>query len=176
MTPTETIHKECNRVFGCEIRTKRKKLAESEGRAVFYYYAKEYLPKISNESLGEYMNGRDHSTVTNAFKKMRETYLNDPIFKAKFEKVGDNLKQLESKYPKAKIEETEQEREIRMLKKDVKRLEKEIDRLRQLSKRKYDTDFKKMLAQIPLEKMENFKQTRLMPYLKMNGCKQKEAH
>jgi hypothetical protein len=167
----ETIHKECNRVFGCEIRTKRKKLAESEGRAVFYFYSKEYNPKLSNEFLGEYMNGRNHSTVTIAFKKMRETYLNDAAFKEKFEKVGQILKQLEAKEPKAKIQETQQEKEISLLKMDIKRLEKENDRLRQLSRRKYDTDFKKMLSAIPLEKIENFKETRLKPYLKMNSLR-----
>src|SRR5690606_29650425 len=164
---TETIHKECNRVFGCEIKTKNRNEVSIKGRAAFYWLCRKQNPKITLTELGNLM-GRDHVTSRHALIKVEETYLMDPFFRAKIKQLRESLDWV-IELPKIGNEEIQ----IQYLTSRVRDLEKEVERLKE---HKYDTDFKKMLAQIPIEKLEIFKTTRLIPFLKMNGCKQKEAH
>jgi predicted ATP-dependent protease len=165
----DTIYKTCKKVFECEIKTPSRKGKAPEGRATFYFYCKEYYPKITHDELGKYMAGRDHSTVTNALKKLEETYKPEKEFEVKFERVGKLLEKMYNKEEKIQVEETPEQFETRLLKKEIKDKERELDKLRKRTNRKFDNEIKRMLALIPEHKHEHFKETRLKPYLKMNA-------
>ena len=165
----ETIYRICSREYRLNLKDKSRKGKLPEGRATFYFYAKKYYPTITHGKLGKITGGRDHSTVTQALKRLNETYINDKAFKKIHDHIGKILEKIEDSQPTIKEEETQEQYEIRLLRKQIRENEREIDRLRRKTDVKFNNEIKRMLSQIPEHKINDFKETRLKPYLKMNS-------
>lgn len=147
------IYNVVNKVFALKLDADTKKYPHAEARSMFYYYCKKKFPTLSDAEVAKQIS-KDRITVYYALKKLNSTYLNNPILKNHFEKIGDTLDP-----NTVNIE----------LKKRLVFLEKEIDRLKQRNKNMFDSDLKQLISEIPEHKIEDFKETRLKPYLKMNS-------
>jgi hypothetical protein len=118
------------------------------------------------------MGGRDHATAYFATKALENTYLRSEDFKSRFERIGNILAKRAEKIEVVVLDETPEKKEIRNLKKLLVEKEKEIIKLRQRTDQKLNNEIKRMLSMIPDGKVEDFKETRLRPYLRMNGVNQ----
>ena len=166
LTPEE-IHSITNKVFQMEINVKSRKGYVPQGRACFYWYCRKYT-LLPFEQIGKYMGNRNHSTVLHSIKTLQDTYLRDPVVKSRFEKIG-HLLEKSAEQVQIVEGETPEQAEIRTLKKLLNEKEKEITKLRQRTNTKFNNEIKRMLSHIPQDKLEMFKTTRLIPFLKMNG-------
>ena len=96
-------------------------------RAYFYFLAYRNTG-LSLQAIGDFCNGKDHATVLHGIK-VYENYKNLPKFEAIIEKILPNIPKYFFEKPEQNL--TRQEREIKYLYSNKKRLEKEIEMLKQ---------------------------------------------
>lgn len=153
------------RLHGDKITTKNRKRENVTARAVYAKLCKDIFPYLSLDKIAKPIN-RDHATIIHAFKMIDNHLKNDNQYINLYKKASviinkdivatQNIKEIS-------YLESLEERIIQMSNTLIDK-NKQIEEL----KGQRPTDKYKEFDAIPEELLENFIETRLKPYLKLN--------
>jgi hypothetical protein len=154
------------RLHRAKITTKNRKRENVTARAVYAKLCKDIFPYLTLEKIAEPIN-RDHATIIHMFKAIDSHLKNDNEYINLYKKASviinkdviatQNVKEIS-------YLESLEERLIRMSNALIEK-NKEIERLKSLR----TSDRYKKFDRIPEELFETFIETRLEPFLKLNG-------
>lgn len=152
-------HATC-KAIGEDIGSKSRKQHLVYARYVFFHFARK-LTNCSLSEIGRVCGQRDHSTVLHGLKKFDQLMKYDD-FKSIFDIISIHLPNMES------INLTPQQREIKYLYANKARLEHQVELLKKrLGAVELEDDILELFRTIPTDKIKDFKETRLKPYLRM---------
>lgn len=167
MKKVNRLIQECNRVSKTNIRSKSRLRKTVYARAVFYTIVKSLHPKLSLNAIGNLVN-RDHSTVLFALRKAKETYMTDVIYQAMYTEVIAKVNANPDKFDvmqRTMIEiDPKTYKLINELKLNLKRTSRENDKLKNQMRNKRLLN---AISEMPEENIDDFINTRLIPYTKM---------
>lgn len=167
MKKVNRLIKECNRVCNADITSKSRVRKLVYARAVFYTIVKSLHPKLSLTAIGNLVN-RDHATVLFGLRKAKETYMKDVMYQAMYTEVIAKVNANPDKFDVAQnvmIEiDPKTYKLINELKSNLKRTLRENERLRNQMRNKRLLN---AISDMPEESIDNFIDTRLIPYTKM---------
>ena len=162
----EQIIEVIERLHNAKITTKNRKRENVTARAVYAKLCKDIFPYLSLDKIAKPIN-RDHATVIHMFKMIDNHLKNDNQYINLYKKASviinkdivatQNIKEIS-------YLESLEERIIQMSNALIEK-NKQIEEL----KGQRPTDKYKEFDAIPEELLENFVETRLKPYLKLNG-------
>ena len=162
MQTLKLIYEATCKAMGEDIGSKSRKQHLVHARYVFFHFARK-LTNCSLCEIGWVCGQRDHSTVLHGLKNFDRLMKYDD-FKSIFNVISLHLPHLES------INLTPQQREIKYLYANKARLEKQLEILsKKIDNSEVEKDILNLLKSIPPDKLNDFKETRLKPYLKMNA-------
>ena len=154
------------RLHSAKITTKNRKRENVTARAVYAKLCKDIFPYLTLEKIAEPIN-RDHATIIHMFKMIDNHLKNDNEYINLYKKASviinkdiiatQNIKEIS-------YLESLEERLIKMSNTLIEK-NKEIEQL----KGQRTTDKYKPFESLPDELFETFIETRLKPYLKLNG-------
>jgi phosphate starvation-inducible protein PhoH len=154
------------RLHRAKITTKNRKRENVTARAVYAKLCKDIFPYLTLEKIAEPIN-RDHATIIHMFKMIDNHLKNDNEYINLYKKasviINKDVIATQNVKEKSYLESLE-ERLIRMSNALIEK-NKEIERLKSLR----TSDRYKKFDRIPEELFETFIETRLEPFLKLNG-------
>ena len=166
MEELKLMYDACCRAIGNDLGTKVRNNELAYARFVYFHNAKKMFPTISNQKIGSIAGGRDNATVIHGIKRYGELkgYSDFDAIRKKIEWEIDKTT------PKGNKTETRQEREIRYLYANKARLEKQLEILsKRIDNSEVEKDILNLFNSVPKDKLNDFKETRLKPYLKLNA-------
>lgn len=162
----EEIYKVCCEISGVDISNKnRTRETYVYGRACFNYASKKMYPKLSYANIGKRIN-RDHASVMHSLKETERVYFSCSTFNIMLDSV---LLALGVDNEDTQI--VKQTTRINKLAKKMQDLKMENERLKVKYQNFKRYKIAKLLTLIPEEKEDDFIETRIKPYLAMNGIK-----
>jgi hypothetical protein len=174
----DEIIKICNIASGVDIRNKSREKEYVYGRSVFYNLVKTYHPKMSYVSIGKIVNVT-HASILFSMNQSKYVYITDPVYVTIYNKAtelinvksdvkykDDYIKELEFYIPDGIISY------INNLKSKINNLSLENHRLSSLIQQmEKDKENNKSMINyldcIPQNKLPEFVETRVVPYMKM---------
>jgi hypothetical protein len=156
-TDLQIIYESCCNTTGYNISSKSRAKLLSYSRMIYFHFAREKTNE-SLTSIGKLAN-RDHATALYGIKKYKE-YIKYADFKNLSKAVEEKLPSIEV------LGLTIEEREIKMLYSKNKRLEKQVEYLKNKIKSN-DCEFLEELKELPEDQRNEFRDVRWMPYKRM---------
>jgi len=170
MNSLDRLLKLCSVTVGVDITSKcRVRETYVYGRAVFYTVAKELYPLTTLHQLGRYTN-RDHASVLFALRKSKETYKSDPAYITIYNRVRDKVNQAPTEYD-LKHEKIVSNMNVIAAKYITDVQNKLYDAKREIKELKAKMEHNilwEYVCQIPEDKIEDFIQHRVIPYINMH--------
>jgi chromosomal replication initiation ATPase DnaA len=83
---------EINGITRADFVSRSRKREIVEARAMFVSFIRSINSRISLQTLGKLIGSRDHTTVINALKKHRDTYIYDKAYKLKYQNLVNQIK------------------------------------------------------------------------------------
>ena len=170
MNSLNRLLKLCSVTVGVDITSKcRVRETYVYGRAVFYTVAKELYPLTTLHQLGRYTN-RDHASVLFALRKSKETYKSDPAYITIYNRVRDKVNQAPTEYD-LKHEKIVSNMNVVAAKYITDVQNKLYDAKREIKELKAKMEHNilwEYVCQIPEDKIEDFIQHRVIPYINMH--------
>ena len=167
MKKVNRLIQECNRVCNGNITSKSRVRKIVYARAIFYTIVKSLHPKLSLTAIGNIVN-RDHATVLFALRQAKETYITDVMYQSMYSEVIGKVNANPDKFNVSQhvmIEiDPKTYKLINELKSNLRRVLKENDKLRYQMKNKRLLN---AISNMPEERIDDFIDTRLIPYTKM---------
>ena len=163
----------CIEEFGSDFTIKNRYIKHTHARAAFYYVAKD--KKTSRSSIGRICGNRGHATVLHGLKNVGKKdgmFMSDP----EFVKI---LRKFENKLLRIANYKTDEEvqRYYDKLIDELEELQEDNTRLRRkmflkqnivVKEIRRSDDLYDILTSLPDGLLQDFKETRLIPYIKMN--------
>ena len=166
MNELDTIYNTCVRNFGYEPDKISRRKPHLIFRAMFYLFAQKYTT-YSQNTIGGYF-GKDHATVVHANKNMHsyEKMLN---FRSLKIRIGAELKTYfkDQEYR----DFTTDELKINHLERQIKIKEKRIFAMARIIESRVPSQLSELIKDVSSEDLEELKQYRIIPFLKMKGRK-----
>jgi len=173
MNSLERLLKLCNVTVGVDITSKcRQRETYVYGRAVFYTVAKELYPLTTLHQLGKYTN-RDHASVLFGLRKAKETYKSDPVYITIYNRVRDKVNANPTEYD-MKHEKIVSNMNVVAARYITEVQNKLYDAKREIKELKAKMEHNVLwdyVSQIPENKIEDFIQHRVIPYINMHVYK-----
>jgi len=170
MNSLDRLLKLCSVTVGVDITSKcRVRETYVYGRAVFYTVAKELYPLTTLHQLGRYTN-RDHASVLFALRKSKETYKSDPAYVTIYNRVRDKVNQDPTEYD-LKHEKIVSSMNVIAAKYITDVQNKLYDAKREIKELKAKMEHNVLweyVSQIPEDKIQDFIQYRVIPYINMH--------
>ena len=167
MKKVNRLIQECSRMCGKDIRGKSRLRKTVYARAVFYTIVKSLHPKLSLTAIGNSVN-RDHATVLYGLRNAKDTYMKDVMYQAMYTEVISKVNANPDKFDVMQHTMIEIDPKtyklINELKSNLKRTLRENDKLKNQMKNKRLLN---AISEMPEEKIDDFIDTRLIPYTKM---------
>ncbi len=167
------IQDEVEREFGFKIIFNSRKRQHVYARSICFYLAREYT-KLSLSKIGIFYGKKDHATVMHGCRKSENDYVLIPNYRAKLLKIINNVSDF---FPKRNnrelIKEAHNYSEALMKAENYRKLYleqlEENERLKTLIETKSITNVDVLVSKLDPNELDELKQFRIIPFLKMRG-------
>jgi hypothetical protein len=163
MKELKLFYEACCLGAGMDLSSQKRNNELAYARFVYFYKAKKLFPTISNSRIGALAGGRDNATVIHGIKRYIEL--------KGYSDFEDIKKSIEKEIRYFNLNnKTKEDFEIKYLYSNKARLEHQVELLnKRIVNTAVEKEILEMFNQLPKEKLIDFKETRLKPYLKMNS-------